>query len=222
MSQFGQSGNSTNKQSAYSKDRTASTGHVQSAFTREDIVDGLTALILTLREDGHTARVQIVGGAAIALTVDARRTSTADIDGPMAPAETVREVAKKIAAERGWRDDWINNDAEQFLPNGFGERGPEWVTIHQDDHVIIEAATPEMLLAMKLHAAQTRHNRDIGDVYVLMRATGIRTAEEAEELYEQFYPGDQFTQRLMSAVEHIAAKLDDAPLLRPPRPRFIP
>lgn len=189
-------------------------------FTREDLVEGLHALIRELHARGHSGRLQIVGGAAIALTVDSERVATQDIDGPLVPAETVRSAARTIAIARGWRDDWINDSAAQFLPNGFGQRSAQWATIYHDELVAIEVATSETLLAMKLHAAQKRLVRDADDIYVLLRATGIATAEEAEELYGDFYPGDQFNRKLVSLVEDILAMPHEGPFVPPDFPNL--
>ena len=72
-------------------------------------------------------------------------------------------AAEKVARDRGWPADWLNDKAAQFLPNGFG-RVPEWAIIYEDAIVTIEVATPEMLLAMKLHAAQIRRLRELEDL----------------------------------------------------------
>lgn len=189
-------------------------------FTREDIIDGLRELIRELRVRGHAGNLQIVGGAAIALTIDSQRVATQDIDGPLMPVETVRSAARAVAVAHEWHEDWINDAAAQFLPNGFGQKRPQWITVYQDDLVAIQVASAETLLAMKLHAAQKRLVRDADDVYILLRATGIGTVEDAEELYGAFYPGDQFNMKLVSLLEHILDLPHEEPYNPPGVPSF--
>lgn len=187
--------------------------HPASTLTRDDIVDGLRELIRSLHADDRSALMQIVGGAAIALTLDAERRATRDVDGPLVPADVIVATAESIARARNWPLDWVNDSAAQFVPNGFG-RAAEWTTIYDEDGVRIQIATPEMLLAMKLYAAEKRHLREAEDLAVLLHATGIETVDEAERLYGEFYPGDAFSARLLELVSAILA----APYAPKPRP----
>lgn len=183
------------------------------ALTRDDIIDGLRDLVGRVRRTGGTATIQIVGGAAIALSVDANRAATVDIDGPVTPFVEVSAIAKVIASERGWPSTWINDSAAIFLPDGIGRRA-EWETLHDRDGVVIQTASPEMLLAMKLRAAERRGIRDLGDVAVLLSVCGIRTADAAEELLNGFFPGEDLSPTTYERVESILA----APLPSPARP----
>lgn len=179
------------------------TGDHRPTLTRDDIVAGLRELIAELASRGQTARIRLVGGAAIALTVDADRPSTVDIDAPLDPTGPVLEAAAAIAARHGWRADWINDAATMFLPNGLGRRTPEWRTVHQGPHVTVQVASPDTLLAMKLHAAQRRGNRDASDLAALLPLCGITSLEAAEQLYEDFYPGDELTERSQQLVRRL-------------------
>ncbi|MEV8249977.1 hypothetical protein AB0O87_03505 [Microbacterium sp. NPDC076768] len=51
-------------------------------LTRNDIISGIHEVITRLRDAGSAATIQIVGGAAIALTIDEDRPATVDVDGP--------------------------------------------------------------------------------------------------------------------------------------------
>ncbi|MFB2583749.1 hypothetical protein [Herbiconiux liukaitaii] len=184
-------------------------------LTREEIIDGLRDLVVSLRTDGHRARLQIVGGAAIALMLDAGRRATRDVDGPLTPPEVIIAAAEKIAATRGWPQDWVNDSAAQFVPHGYG-RSAEWRTVYDRDDVVIQIASAETLLAMKLFAAEKRYLREAEDLAVLLHATGIDTVEHAETLYAEFYPGDEFSPRLFELVESILSSSFRAPPVPPP------
>lgn len=172
-------------------------------LTRDDIVAGLRELVAELSSRGQTGRIRLVGGAAIALTVDVDRPSTVDIDAPLEPAGPVLEAAAAIASRHGWRADWINDAVTMFLPNGLGTRTPEWRTVHQGPHVTVQVASPDTLLAMKLHAAQRRGNRDAGDLAALLPLCGITSLQAAEQLYGDFYPGDGLTERTLQLVRRL-------------------
>ncbi len=149
----------------------------------------------------------------MALSIDANRAATVDIDGPIAPFDEVRAAAEIIASERGWPPTWINDSAAMFLPDGIG-RGAEWETLHDSDGVVIQTASPEMLLAMKLRAAERRGIRDLGDVAVLLSVCGIRTPDAAEELLNEFFPGEDLSPKTYERVGSILS----APLPSPQRP----
>lgn len=183
-------------------------------LSRDDIIDGLRELISRLHEEGKTATIQIVGGAAIALTVDGDRPATTDVDGWVAPLDDVQAVAARIAEERNWPRDWVNDKARIFLPDGMG-RGAEWITLHDRDGILIEAASPEMLLAMKLRAFERRGPRDAADVALLLAVLRIETADQAEELLDEFFPAEGLRP---ATYDRVAKLLESAPQETPPRP----
>lgn len=193
----------------------SSQGPARAEFTRREMIDGLRDLVSRLRAIGQPSRIQIVGGAAIALTLNEHRSATADIDGPVAPPDVVLAFAGEIATERNWRGDWLNDAAAQFVPSGYG-RPAGWVTIYDADGVTVQVADAETLLAMKVFAAQKRGRRELEDLEALIPAVGLATVDEVEELFESFYPGDELTDRtarIIQAVLDIHASKPPAPPL---------
>lgn len=173
---------------------------------REDILDGLRALITELRASRQIAGIRIVGGAALALRYFDRGT-TQDLDSlhiDPGSDDEVTAAAAKVAQSRGWDPGWLNFDVEtaDALPT-FGRRAVEWETIYDHDGIVIQVAAKEAMLAMKLRA--NRPGRDTNDIRQLLRLCDVRTLDEAEELYEDFYPGDALSDR---AVKMVAAILD--------------
>jgi len=67
---------------------------------RNEITATLTALASRLAEKGLEGEMYIVGGAAIALAFDARR-STRDIDAVFEPKMAIYEAASEVAEELG-------------------------------------------------------------------------------------------------------------------------
>jgi hypothetical protein len=184
------------------------------SLDRDDILDGLRALIAELRSHSQIAGIRLVGGAALALRYFDRGT-TQDLDtlhiSPGSDGE-VAAAAEKVASARGWDPGWLNFNVEQTgaVP-GFGRRDVEWETIYASDGIIIQVAAKETLLAMKLRA--NRPGRDTNDIRQLMRLCNVTTIDAAEELYEDFYPGDTLTDRAVGMVSAIlvAGLPDDVP-----------
>ncbi|KJL48258.1 hypothetical protein RS84_01017 [Microbacterium hydrocarbonoxydans] len=173
---------------------------------------------MRLRDAGATATIQIVGGAAIALTLDGDRPATVDVDGSITPVEDVEVIAARLARERGWPADWVNDKAKIFLPDGMG-RSPEWVTLYDEDGIVVQAASPSMLLAMKRRAVERRGLRDIDDVAILLSVIGIDDADAAEGLLNEFFPGEDLSPRTYERIwKVLAAGLPSR--MQPPPPDF--
>ncbi|MGN7862834.1 hypothetical protein ACTJI8_19825 [Microbacterium sp. 22303] len=187
-------------------------------LARDNIIDGIKDVADTLRDRGITGTLQLVGGAAIVLTVNANRRLTRDIDATFAPKAEIERAARTVAERRHWPADWLNDDAAQFLPSGFG-RPAEWVMLYQDATITIQAATHETLLAMKLHSAARRGAREAEDIADLLDRLGITSLDDAESLYGEFYPGDEFPPKTARIVESILAA-DRGSTPEPPLAQF--
>ena len=81
---------------------------------RGEIIDLLTDLGGRLAARGIEGEMYVVGGAAIALAFDERR-STRDIDAVFEPKTVIYEVAGQLAGERGLPDGWLNDAVKGFL-----------------------------------------------------------------------------------------------------------
>ena len=186
---------------------------------RDDLIAGLTELAIRAgRASLGAVTIDVIGGAALRLAYFDRAT-TVDIDARLAPEDQLRPIIRDIAAERGWPENWINSDAEQFIPR-WG-RDVRWTTLMAHEGVTISVASPEALLAMKLHAVQHRGNRDIGDVAKLLTIVRIDSVAAAEQLYGEFYPGDEFTPRTYERIERVF-DVGLPPAEDPPRLPFAP
>jgi predicted nucleotidyltransferase len=82
-------------------------------FTRKEIVQGMERLGQLAVQSGIKIELALIGGALMVLRFQARE-STRDVDvAILAPGEAqrVRELARTVAAEHGWPDDWLNDGA---------------------------------------------------------------------------------------------------------------
>lgn len=152
-------------------------------LTREDIERLIEKLDAELARRGSRAVLYLVGGANIAMAVDGSRTTT-DLDVVVKRGfDVVFDAARAVArGESGLGDDWINAAFTGYTQDG----GIAWswldnrdrdapVTAFKGSALLVELASPEMMLALKTLAQRPQ---DIADIHTLMRMTGIKTPEE--------------------------------------------
>lgn len=159
-------------------------------FSREEIQDGLKRLGELAQARGFHIQLTLVGGAVMVLEYRERQ-STRDVDAVIiAPREArlVRVLAKQVAEERDWPEDWLNDGAKGYLvgisagPILFNAPG-------------IEARAPslEQLLAMKLSA--WRDDLDISDARRLLQE--VKSERSKDEIWQSLepylVPGDELT-----------------------------
>ncbi|WP_375388340.1 hypothetical protein [uncultured Amnibacterium sp.] len=185
---------------------------------REDLIGALEDLVAELHADGERVGLRIVGGAALALRHHRRR-STVDLDAlhvrPGSDA-AVAAAADRIAARRGWDAGWLNFGVTATGGEPLFGRSPTWETIHDDGLVVVQVASAETLLAMKLRA--NRPGRDTDDIRQLLALCEVRTVEAADAFFSEFYPGDALSNR---AWRMVTAILEDGPLTKPDPPAPI-
>ena len=155
-------------------------------INRQEIIEALERLGQLAEARGTKIELALVGGALMVLLYEARE-STRDVDAIiLAPrdAHTVREMAKVVADERGWPDDWLNDGAKGFLvglssgPIVFSAPGIE----------VLSPATAQ-LLAMKLSA--WRDDVDIADARRLLQEMSGSRAEIWQAVEPYLVPGDE-------------------------------
>lgn len=152
-------------------------------MTRDEILAALTALGRKLDERGLTGEMYIVGGAAIALAYDARR-STRDIDALFEPKIVVYEAARELAEELGLPVGWLNDAVKGFLAGPDPEASP----VLDVPGLRCFVASPRMLLALKVLAH--RVGEDEEDVRLLASVIGASKAQQVLAIAEEVY-GDR-------------------------------
>ena len=164
-------------------------------------IEGLfDALSAELERRGVRAEIFLVGGAAIAVAFDPRR-STRDLDGVFVPTEDVRRAAQVVAEDHGLTDDWLNDAVKGFLPGPDPGRSRYFET----PHLVVDVASAEYLLAMKLFAS--RAETDAEDIALLYRHLGYTTVDQGLDLVESAYPGRPLPARIRFLLEDIVTNL---------------
>jgi len=148
-------------------------------LTADEVRELLSELGHRLQAKGVKATIYVVGGAAIALELDARRI-TADVDAIFHPEATVRAEAELLATERGLPTDWLNNSVAGFVPGG-----DEGAVPLEIEGVAVTAGSPEHLLAMKM--AAYRPGKDQTDLELLFDHLGVTSAEQAADIAFDVY-----------------------------------
>jgi len=162
---------------------------------RAEILGALTALGRRLAGRGIVGELYVVGGAAIALAFDERR-STRDIDAVFEPKLVVYEEAARVADELHLPDGWLNDGVKGFLA------GPDpWPTsVFEVPGLRVQSASAEMLLALKCLAH--RLGEDDDDVRLLARHLGLSDPDAVLDLVVQVF-GDQVDVRVDLFVREV-------------------
>ena len=179
---------------------------VATTLNRDDIIAGLRELIAELRTAGEVAGIRLVGGAARSLRYFDRGT-TQDLDSlHVRPGSdgAVAAAAARVAQRHDWDLAWLNFEVTNADALPTLGRAVEWDTIHNRDDIVIQVASKEALLAMKLRA--NRPGRDTRDIRMLLSLCAIGSLDTAEDFYEEFYPGDSLDPRAGTIVSAILSE----------------
>jgi predicted nucleotidyltransferase len=155
-------------------------------FTRKEIAEGIERLGQLAVESGIKIELILVGGALMVLRFRARE-STRDVDvAIVAPAEVqkVRELARAVATEHGWPEDWLNDGAKGYLI-GLSS-GP---IVLSAPGIEVRSPGTAQLLAMKLSA--WRDDVDINDAARLLEEIEGGRDEIWREVERYLTPGNE-------------------------------
>lgn len=167
---------------------------------RDDLLELLRMLAERLERRGASAHVYVVGGAAIALVFDARR-STRDIDSVVLEGHgPLMDEVQAIGRDRGLPSTWLNEKAAMYV-----SREPDTAQSVVFDHpyLTVAAASAGHLLAMKLLAAR---GADVGDLRLLIQELGIASVEAAIDVFVLVFPGERLSDRARLLLEDLIAE----------------
>lgn len=148
-------------------------------LTVGDIRRLLEELGRRLEAKGVHATLYVVGGAAMALTVNPRRV-TEDIDSMFEPDTALWQTVGEMATEYHLPPRWLNDNARHLAPTT--EEAPRVLFDHCG--VTVTVAAPRQLLAAKMAAFRPK---DSDDLVQLFRILGIASAEQAADIVFDIY-----------------------------------
>ena len=171
-----------------------------SDFTKNDILESLSLIAERLKSSGKTADIGIYGGSAVILLWEFRK-STMDIDIMIRNgAEDIKNIAKDIAAQKGYPDNWLNDQVKTFSSENYKER--LFLEIPQSEPSLrIFVPTTKYLLAMKCLAM--RHETDIEDVKNLIKLLRIDREEDVIKIIDKYYPENVIHDRTLFGIKNI-------------------
>lgn len=147
---------------------------------RDEILAALVALAEALDARGLVGEMYVVGGAAIALAYDARR-STRDIDAVFEPKIAVYEAAAEVGERKGLPVGWLNDAVKRFLQG----HDPHASPVLELPGLRCLVASPRILLALKVLAHRVGEDED--DVRLLAEELGLRRPAEVIAVAEDLY-----------------------------------
>lgn len=170
-------------------------------FDREEITELLVELDGRLSRRGVRGRIYIVGGAAIALSFDTRR-STRDIDAVILDSHgALVDEVRAMARAHGLPETWLNEQASVYA-NTDDAAAP---VVYSGPNLSVSAGSARHLLAMKARASRVS---DVADIRFLARHLELSTAEQIELVAFEVF-GEPLGDRQRLVVEDIAVTLDD-------------
>lgn len=168
-------------------------------FDREALLNAFDAIGRAAVAAGTKLQIAVYGGSALMLASNFRF-ATEDVDiaeiGGDWP-DWLRDTVVKIAADRGWSKDWLN-DGVAFHLSALATRAAdhlEFGTFPRGNDVpglVVLVPTAEYLLALKLKAMRVtdvlRGDVERLDILNLMDVVGIATADQAIALLARYFP----------------------------------
>jgi len=154
-------------------------------LTPQQIRAALERVADVLSDRGVAARIDVFGGASLALVHAPTRTATADVDGSYAPVHEIENAAEDVALELGLLPGWLNNRMKLALP----PREIETDALIERPGVTIRVGSARTILAMKLRAS--RPGRDLEDIAILLRVCNVTSVGEAEAVLDDLYQGEE-------------------------------
>jgi len=152
---------------------------------RDEVRDLLTRLGQRIAARGFRAEMFVVGGAAMALVYDDRRT-TADIDAVLHPRDVVLDEAAVMAAEMSLPPRWLNDAVVEMMPR-VADHSPR--SLGQFGGLSVSVGSPEYLLAMKAMVSR-KSPSDLEDGARLCLTLGITDEHQVEQIVRQYFdPG---------------------------------
>lgn len=149
-------------------------------LSRDDLIQLLREVGQELEGKGLTASIYVVGGAAIALTLNSRRV-TRDVNAALRDhPEELKDAASTVGARHGLAPDWFNSAASMFFSAEPDDDAGELSLPGLD----ISIVSPEHLLAMKIRASR---GKDQADLEYLFNFMGISEPQQAADITNRLF-----------------------------------
>ncbi|CAN5271494.1 hypothetical protein BH11PSE4_BH11PSE4_16190 [soil metagenome] len=175
-------------------------------FDRDALLDAFDQIARAAVAAGTKLQIAVYGGSALMLASNFRF-ATEDVDIAEIGGEWpqwLRDVAAKIAAERGWGADWLNDGVSFHLSKLATSAADhlEFGTFPRDGSapgLVVSVPAPEYLLALKLKAMRVtdavRGDTERLDILNLMQVVGVDSVDRAIALLAKYFRSAQRLRR---------------------------
>jgi hypothetical protein len=175
-------------------------------LSKDEIIAALARLNDYLREANVIGELCLFGGTAMVLAFNARL-STRDVDAIFMPATLIRELAAKVAEDRGLSPSWLNDGVK-----GFQSASPETTqdSVPQFSHLRVYRPSASYLLAMKCMASRTsgpETSGDKGDILTLVKHLGLESSEAVVENLTRFFPPERILPKTQFMIHEVISSL---------------
>jgi hypothetical protein len=185
-------------------------------FDRAMLEQALQELGRRAHHAGKVIEIAIYGGCAVMLTLN-YRVATRDVDAVFEKdKEVVRKIAVEMARDFGWDENWLNDGVKGFLSAAETDPAIKRLvgTYPSEDQpgLRVFVPRPEYLFAMKCRAMRVGgvgESQDIEDIRHLADAIGLKSAQEALDLVQAFYPNHLIEPKTQFGLEEIFTQLRD-------------
>ena len=176
-------------------------------LTKAEIIRGLERLSALAEAEAVTLEVALYGGAVMMLAYDARP-ATKDVDAIIRPAGTGLRLARRVARENNWHEDWLNDDVRMFVSQV--ETRQAWIPGNLHAPALkITRPTARYLLALKVMACRRPlpgHAGDEDDIRFLTRKMRIRTVAAVAAIVDTYFPDTVLPASTTLTLEKILAE----------------
>ena len=173
---------------------------MRGSLDKERLVALLDELSVELQHRGTRAQIYLIGGAAMSLAFDRRRT-THDVDARIESGHgALVEAVRAIGRRRGLPESWLNEQATANIP-----RTPDTNarTLYESEYLTITGASAEHILAMKLEAGRSH---DVGDIRTLLDHLALENEEPAIRIHARLFPESRRTEQARAILAQVLGK----------------
>ena len=140
--------------------------------------------------------IGICGGAVMCLVYQSRE-ATKDIDGIFKPTKEMKRASRRVAAEFGLDDDWLNDAAKAYF-----HVDPPREPVLELSHLRVWAPSADYMLAMKCISARF-DTHDQNDVRFLIDYLGLKKPKDVFAIICRYYPSNQISAKTKFLVEEL-------------------
>lgn len=169
------------------------------SFDRDQLLDAFDQIGRAAVAAGTKLQIAVYGGSALMLASNFRfATEDVDIAEITKPwPEWLANVVARIASEKGWSEDWLN-DSVQFHLSPLADQSVdhlEYGTFPRDASqpgLSVSVPSAEYLLALKLKSIRVldpkKGDAERRDIVNLMKVAGITRIDEAIAILGRYFP----------------------------------